>query len=394
MHKYLLTLVLSIALILPASSFAAAPEERFEISGWIPYWAVSAGTRSAKNHFDELSAVMPFSYSVQSNGKLKDLAGMDKRTWQRFIDDAAKEDVRVTPTVMTSDGAMVHTLLSDATKRKAHIEEIVDMVEDGDFDGVDIDYEGKRAATRTYFSLFLKELKDELDGKFLSCSIEARTPPASLYRVIPATIEYANDLQEIGKYCDRVNVMTYDQQRADLTLNDAKKGTPYYPVADPDWVKKVIEFMAQDISKNKLVIGVASYGREVAVTVSPDWFQSYASVRAVNAPDALKTAKKFKVKPSENKAGEQSFSYLPKGSAIKLRDLPEAPRGTSSGDEVAMRALAYANKTGKSVVVNLVWWSDANAVKDKVQLAKELGVRGVALFKIDGEEDKNIWKLF
>ncbi len=389
MNRFVL-IALLFALMLPAPTSAAS----FEVSGWIPYWASSDGTRSARKNLDSLTAVMPFSHTVKSDGTLNDLAKLSKSTWKRLISDAKRDGVRVTPTIMTSDGALVHTLLSNEKLREKHIEEIVEMVRKGKYDGVDIDYEGKRSASRPYFSLFLKELKEELDGKFLSCAIEARTPPDSLYRTVPAVIEYANDLKEIGKYCDRVNVMTYDQQRADLKLNDARKGSPYYPVADPEWVKKVIEYMARDISKDKLVIGVASYGREVALTVAPDWFQSYASIRAVNPDDALATAKKNKVKPSENKAGEQSFTYLPKNSPVKLRDLPAAPRGTPSGEEIAQRALLYANKTGKSVVVNMAWWSDAAAVADKVKIAKELGVRGVALFKIDGEEDEDIWDLF
>jgi spore germination protein YaaH len=41
-----------------------------------------------------------------------------------------------------------------------------------------------------------------------------------------------------------------------------------------------------------------------------------------------------------------------------------------------------------------VWWSDAQAAADKVKLARELGLRGVSFFKIDGGEDMGIWNLF
>lgn len=385
------TVLFALLVLLPQEALAA-PD--FEVSGWIPYWAVSDGTKSARENIETLSVVMPFSYTVQADGELKDLGGMKKSAWKRLLREAKENNVAVLPTVMSGDGALVHTLLTDSSAREEHIEEIVRMVEKGGYDGVDIDYEGKRSATRTYFSEFLKELEEALDGKILSCTIEARTPPDSLYRTVPQTIEYANDLTHINRYCDRVNVMTYDQQRADLKLNVARKGSPYYPNADVEWVEKVVTYMLRDIDKEKLVIGVPTYGRELSVKVSPEWFESYTQLRAVNQVDAKKTARKFKVTPSENKAGEQSFTYLPKHSPVRLRDLPEAPSGTKSGDEVALRALAYANETGESVAVHMVWWSGKDAIKDKVELAKRLGVLGVAIFKIDGEEDERLWEIF
>jgi spore germination protein YaaH len=39
----------------------------------------------------------------------------------------------------------------------------------------------------------------------------------------------------------------------------------------------------------------------------------------------------------------------------------------------------------------MVTWQDAQAIGDKVALAKRLGIRGVAIFKIDGGEDPKMW---
>lgn len=391
--RRLLLIAFGFLFVLPSSAYAA-PEASFEVSGWIPYWEVSKGTRDAKTHLDELDVIAPFSYSVQPDGSIKDLAGMTKSSWKTLLKEAKKEGVRVTPTVMWSDTNNIQKILSDTKLRAAHVKEIAGLVKKRGYDGVDIDYEGKLAATKPYYSAFLKELKAALGTGFLACTIEARTPPDSLYTVVPTKLEYANDFEQINKYCDRVYLMTYDQQRADLKLNTARLGLPYYPIADTEWVRKVVNLAAKTIDKKKLVVGIATYGREVEVTASPQSFAGYRQLWSVNGDYPEDTADDYDVTPTRNSAGELSFTYIPKDSKTSIPKSIKAPAGTPSGMEAAARALAYANSSGKSVSFNLVWWSDAGAAKQKVALAKELGVRGVSFFKLDGSEDKKIWDLF
>lgn len=371
-----------------ATTTGATSTPSFEVSGWIPYWKVSEGTRDARENLDALDIIHPFAYSVQPDGKLKDLAGLGKYSWTRLFREARADGVLVVPTVMWSDTTSIQTILADPVARAAHVKRIAAMVKSGKYDGVDIDYEGKKAETKDAYSAFLGELKEALGGKLLSCTIEARTPPASLYAPgkVPAVMNYANDYAKINQYCDRVNIMAYDQQRADLTLNAARVGSPYYPVADIDWVRKVVTLATKDIAADKIVLSVPTYGRELTLTVAPDWYKSYAQLWSVSKEYALDTAKDYKVTPTRNAAGELSFTYVPEDSEFDgLFD---------TGTNAAASALAYANKTGKTVAVNLVWWSDAQAIAQKVALAKELGLRGISLFKIDGGEDMDIWDLF
>ena len=386
----LLFAVLLLCIILPAPALAAAD---LEVSGWIPYWSGTKGPKDARAHLDALTEIHPFVYVIKSDGTLKDLAGLEKRDWEKLIDSARDKAVLVTPTVMASDGDLVHDLLSDKGKRAEHIDEIARMVKDGEFDGVNIDYEGKLAETRVSFSLFLKELKDALGDSSLSCTVEPRTPPESLYRTVPEVLEYSNDYDEIGTHCDIVEIMAYDQQRADWKLNEARRGVPYMPVADIDWVQKVALLAAESIPKEKLVLGIPTYGTEYEVTVSPNWYQGYKRVRALNPDTALALAKKQKAKPSRNNAGEMAFTYATKSTASKVKTY-KVPSGTSKGNKVAAQALAYANKTGKTTRFNVVSWSDADAIEAKVELARELGLRGVAIFKFDGQEDPDMWDIF
>ena len=382
--------LIGLSLALPGAVFAKSTED-LEVSGWIPYWRDSEGIKDAKKHLSQIDMVFPFAFTVTTQGEIRDQAGLSDKEWKAFIKTAQKKNIEVIPTVMWSDGASIHAVLSSTSTRKAHIKGIADMVEKGKFDGVDIDYESKESETINYFSLFLKELKAELGDKKLTCAIEARTPPESLYREVPAVINYANDYKEIGKHCDRVELMTYDQQRADLLLNKSKNGAPYIPLSDADWVRKVIEFALKDIPKEKLMVGIPTYGHHWAVTVAPDWYRDYKKIGALNVPDILDVAKEYKVTPTRNKGGEMSFTYLPKSSKVKLSSALKIPKDTPKGNIVAARALAYANKTGKEVTFNIAWYSDAEAMKQKIDLAKEYDLRGVAFFKFDGEEDKKVW---
>ena len=263
------------------------------------------------------------------------------------------------------------------------------MVKKGKYDGVDIDYEGKWAETKIFYSLFLFELKQALGDKILSCTIEGRTPPESAFAKVPAVPNYANDHAMIAVACDRVKIMTYDQQRADLDLNGLNVGSPYIPVSDPAWVRKVINLTAQTIPKEKISIGIPTYGREWVVTVSPNWIKEYQNLQSLNPEKALDVAHDYDVTPARNQAGEVSFTFIPEGSPFSFLK-NGLPRKTT-GNDIAMKALSHANLTGQTVKFNVIWWSDAEAIRQKVELARELGVRGVSIFKIDREEDPDMW---
>lgn len=365
-----------------------------EVSGWIPYWKISQGVEDARDNLDVLTEINPFTLSVTSSGEVKDLGKMKKSPWTKLFKEARKKDITVIPTVMWSDTESMYEVLSDTKLRKKHIESIVKFVNKGKYDGIDIDYEGKSAETKDHYSAFLTELKDELGDKTLACTIEARTPPASLYNTIPKTIAYANDFAVIGEVCDQVRIMTYDQQRADLKLNNAKSGVPYIPVADIDWVEKVARLTIASIPKEKVMLGVATYGREWEVSVSKNRFGNYASLWTVTHQYSMDFADQVGIEPLRNSAGELSYSYFatssPYGNMLKNY---KVPRNTPDAQKAALQALAYANKTGNTAFVNVVSWSDAEAIIEKLDLAQEIGLRGISIFKVDGTEDEALWDM-
>ena len=395
-------LIASLVLGSPVPAFAATG--KLEVSGWIPYWRTEGGAADARRYIEQFTEVNPFAYSVRTDGSLADTAKMDDSAWQRLIREARNKDVRVIPTVMWSDTQNIHTILSNPTSRARHIKAIVDTVNQNGYDGIDIDYEGKKAETRDSYSAFLRELSIELkkgnSPKWLQCTIEARMPLAARFSgTPPANIEYANDLPRINEYCDRVRIMTYDQQTADVQLNREYSRDLYAPVADVDWVEKVVNYMDDDIDRKKMVLGIPTYGYiyQVMPNTSGNGF-SYIKLEAFNPRYGHDIAKEYGLTPERGVSGELTLTYVPKNSPSGLPTQSElarlAPRNTKSAYLASEGALELAKSRKQQAPFTYLTWSDAGAIGQKVALAERLGLAGVAVFKIDGGVDPDMWDEF
>jgi spore germination protein YaaH len=379
--KKLFLLILPLAFIVGMpQAHAAIPYAKFEVSGWIPYWRSATGTQQFLENFSKFQEINPFGYTVKSDGRLADTMKLTEAPWPDMQKLASAARIRFVPTVMWSDGQAIHNVLSNPTLRAAHIQDIVNVVYKNNFDGIDIDYEAKFAETQPYFSQFLKELYKAMGPKWVECDIEARTPADSRANTTPDNPkDYANDYKAVAKYCDRVHIMTYDQASVDRKLVSMATG-PYKPVADPVWVEKVIRLAMKDIPKQKITIGVATYGYEYKVTPISGGYD-YKFLWAFNPRYATDLAAQLGITPQRTSSGELSFIYRPQNVE------PETNVNAAS----AFTSIAQAAGTALDQSFNLAWWSDAQAIKDKVALAKKLGVRGVSIFKIDGGADPNLF---
>lgn len=390
MKQGLLAFVVFIVLA-PQAASAAVWSAPFEISGWIPYWRAATGTQETLAHLDTFKEINPFGYTVQEDGRLWDATAISVEPWTSLRAEAKKKNVRYVPTVMWSNAEAMHTVLSNPTLRARHIAMIVDEVKANDFDGIDIDYEGKYEKTRPYFSLFLKELYKAMGDKWVMCTIESRTPISDRYHdtTPPADAgKYANDFVEINKYCDRVRFMTYDQQTIDQK-REAEVTEPYGPVADTVWVEKAIREAMKTIPKNKIVIGIPTYGYEWNVTTYANNEHTYDLLWTFNPQYGIDLAAKHNITPGRNAGGELGFTYFPEGSSLSL----PRPQSAWPFNLVASAASALTTAQNTNMTYRMVTWQDSQAIADKVALAKRLGIRGIAVFKIDGGQDPKMWEV-
>ncbi len=365
-------LFLSMVFCLPIFSHAAVISKPFEVSGWIPYWRTASGTGEAVQHLDAFTEVNPFVYTVKSDGTLYDNGNMASSSWKTLQADAKLRGIRFIPTTMSGSGENIDAVLRSPTLRKAHINSIVSTVYANNFDGIDIDYEAKLPSTAPYFSIFLRDLYKAMGNKWVQCTIEARTPPDSASNDRGGIPVSTDDYSVLNKYCDRIRIMTYDQRVVDKKLSSNATG-PYMPVADPIWVEKVISYALQYFPKKKVTLGIATYGYEYEVTQLSSGY-NYKYLWAFNPKYAINLAAEQGLTPQRNSAGELSLTYRSNNSTTQ--------------PQPANALLALTDQS-----FHLLWWSDAQAIKDKVDLAKRLGIRGVSIFKIDGGADPGMWNV-
>jgi spore germination protein YaaH len=363
-----------------------------EFSGWVPDWRAEKGIADVTPHLGQLTSVMPFGYKVNAAGQVVGDFIPTIEPWKSFIADAKAKGVRVVPSVVMGDGPTIHAVLSDTQKRIALEDELASIVKANGFDGIDIDFEAKQAQTRDYFSTFLKGLYARMGNKFVYCTIESRSPLNHRYlpddTIPPDSLDYANDYSAMNKYCDRVEIMAYDQGIVDRLLNSARSA-PYAPVADPGWTGAMIELAAQSIDKKKLVLGVATYGYEYKVTPKGGGGFDYQMLWAFNPNYATDIAQKLGITPRRTSANEIGFTYDPS----RL----EAPTGDETTVTQQKPESGTTHNLGSQVSgnqpFNYVTWSDAIAIKEKIDQAREYGLRGVAVFSLGGAQDPGMWSI-
>jgi spore germination protein YaaH len=380
-----------LATSIPTGADAATWSRPFEISGWIPYWRAATGTADIMPYLDRFTEVNPFGYTVSSEGYLNDAAVLSQEPWTTLRAQAKAKNVRYIPTVMWSDAEAMHRILSNTEKRQHLVRMIVDEAEVNDYDGIDIDFEGKSYETGPYFSKFLQELYKAMGQKWVQCTIETRTPLSDRYFETERPKDagqYTNDFKVINANCDRIRFMSYDQQTIDQK-RASETTEPYGPVSDTVWVEKTIKEALKTIPARKIMLGIPTYGYEWEVKTYANNEHTYDLLWSFNPKYGWDLASEYNITPGRNFGGELGFTYFPKGSAFSL----PRPNSPWPFNLVASAAASLSTAQNTNMTYRMVTWQDSQAIADKVALAKKLGIRGVSVFKIDGGEDPKMWEV-
>ena len=176
------------------------------------------------------------------------------------------------------------TAISEPSSRAKLVDEIMNIVELEDLDGIDIDFEHPRSTEdASSLTAFTKELGEQLHSKEKELSIAVHS---KINAVTGTESDYAVYEPATFTYVDYVNIMAYDGQWDEGY--HAENSAPYA------FAEQVADYWSDffdrhKLAKEKLVLGVPLYGQPADASSAPVSFATIIDQNPSNAQNDIIT---------------------------------------------------------------------------------------------------------
>lgn len=287
---------------------------------------------------DGVNVVSPSFFSLErgSNGEIYDNA---KDDGAEYIEWAHNNNYQVW--AMFSNNSLKDTtsqILNDYEKRETMIENLMDLVEEYNLDGVNVDFENMNESDKDVYSRFLIELAPRLKKIGKTLSVDVTAPDGS------ETWSLCFDRNTIANVADYIVFMAYDQ----YGTSSNKAGT----TAGYNWVEANIKkFLGQeDVDPEKIILGIPLYMRL--------WEEEEDGTAK---PEVVNMRNMFDVLPENQVA---------------------------TWDEELKQYYVEYEEDGKKYKM---WIENEKSVGEKINLANQYNLAGIAFWEKDRETNDEFW---
>lgn len=281
-----------------------------------------------------LSELLVFSYGFTGEGEvLAPAYGEDD--W--MIAEANNYGTRpiLTLTPFGEDGnfnnRLIHSVVNSEEYKDNLIRNLLEVMEEKGYQGVDIDFEYILAEDRDAFTAFVQDVTAAMQGNGYRTSVALAPKTSSEQKGL---LYEGKDYRALGEAADHVLLMTYEW------------GYTYGPpmaVAPLNQVRRVVEYALTQIPAEKIDLGIPNYGY--------DWPLPYVKgttkATTINNVQAVRIA-------------------VENGAEIRFDDVAESPYFTYT----------------ENGVEHEVWFEDVRSLLEKFELIKEYGLRGCGYWQI------------
>jgi len=293
------------------------------------------GFDSLLDHASEMTVLAPQSYWLDQHG------GIHGNVPPPVMEAARRAGLPVLALLYNRDFSrpVASALLHDRRLQRRVIRNLAVIASRENLLGFQLDLENIDPNDMHLYSRFVHDVAVALhrDGRLLSVAVVPRFLDSR-----PNQWSAAYDYPALARSADFLTLMTYD--------NSGRNGPPG-PIAGYDWVKNALEYARTRVPPDKLLLGIALYGRE--------WSESQRGIQA------------------------RTLAY-PETRAL-LDRLSLTPRWDEK-----QRSPWFEYRTGGTV--RSVWYENARSVQEKLMLVERFRLRGFAAWRL-GMEDPQIWPL-
>lgn len=280
-----------------------------------------------------LSELSVFSYGFTVDGEL--ISPLVDDVW--MIDEALENDTLpiLTLTPFGADGNFNNNLISAIVQNPAARDNLINnlliVMAEKNYAGLDIDFEFIKAEDRDLFTEFVRVCTERMHAMGYQVSVALAPKTSAEQRGL---LYEGKNYRALGSIADHVLVMTYEW------------GYTYGPpmaVAPLNMVRRVVEYAVTEISPEKISLGIPNYGY--------DWSLPYE--RGVTKANTIGNVEAVRIAVNQ-------------GVQIRFDEIAQSP---------------YFNYEADGIM-HEVWFEDVRSLQQKFDLIKEFGLRGAGYWQI------------
>lgn len=394
--RRLLTALISLSVCAGALTVAAAPAAHAApkkiVTGWIPYWMATpgnpVGVNNAVANADLFTEVSPFIYSALAAGS----KGVRVALNPNFSNGAANAawatnalhaaGIPVIPSIADGSGkGVMAKTLADPGKRTAHVQDIVALVVNNGYEGIDLDYEvfafsdGSASWTTTQpnWTAFVTELGAALRSQGKQLIVTIPGPCGTSNKCGGKNGYWVYDMAGIAPAVDRIRIMAYD-------FSVSRPG----PIAPMSWVTAIVQYSVSVMDPAKLQIGVPTYGRSWTKKKSNGNYQLTG-----NCPTSSQDSKAYSALTSKSAVNDSDIAKV-----LAANNVP--PTDVTWDDATQENYVEYDKVVswsgGSCSARRIMWFVGPQAVLARTQLVGTYGISAAAYWTVGGE-DQAQWPL-
>jgi hypothetical protein len=166
--------------------------------------------------------------------------------------------------------------------------------------------------------------------------------------------------------------MAYDYSTGNSKWDPKDKSQGDGAIAPMDWVKRIVNYAASVVEPSKVWLGVPAYGRNWVTAVSG------------SCPTRGDV-------PNLDRVTWTSKEVLPKLAELGVTASPRYHSIHRERTLVYDRTFIGTNNAGAErscTVTRTVWWQDSRSHYERLIVARDAGMAGIAVWRINGEEDE------